>query len=146
MRHVDASIIINAAPVAVINAFTEEKHLKGSWGVYSSLVQPVPGGLYLLTWKGNEGFNYINTGIVKAYEAGLFIEIEKWTYLHTERQLLGPMTLLIECTPHNSATYVHVRQGGYQTGGDWDWFYDVVMENWPKALILLKKYLEQGNW
>lgn len=143
MRQVDASIIINATPVTVIDAFTKPEHLKGWWGVHSSLVQTQPGGLYLLAWKGNEGFSYVNTGIVKGYEQGLFLEIEKLCYLNTERQILGPMTLLIECSPHNSATYVHVCQGGYQWGGDWDWFYEVVMENWPVALQLLKKYLEK---
>jgi len=143
MRKVESSIIINAPATAIIDAFTDPRQLKGWWGVHSSLVQPAPGGLYILAWKGNEGFNYINTGIVKAYEAGLFIEIEKLSYLNTERQILGPMTLLVECSPHNASTYVHVCQGGYQSGGDWDWFYDIVLENWPIALQNLKKYLEQ---
>jgi uncharacterized protein YndB with AHSA1/START domain len=145
MRQVDASIIIDVPAKAVIDAFTDPAYLKGWWGVHSSLVQPVPGGLYLLAWKGNEGFSYVNTGIIKGYEAGIFIDVEKLCYLSVEKQILGPMSLLIECSPHNSATYVHICQGGYQSGGDWDWFYDAVVENWPIALQNLKNYLEAGQ-
>lgn len=145
MRQVETSIIIHTTPSNVINAFTEQRHLAGWWGVHSSLVQTTPGGLYLLAWTGAGGsYDYVNTGIVKAYEAGLFLEIEKLSYLNPQRQPLGPMNLLIECSPHNTSTYVHICQSGYQSGGDWDWFYEVATENWPKALQLLKRYLENS--
>ena len=143
MRTVDASVIINVPPALVLNAFLEQQHLNGWWGVARSLVEPTPGGLYLLAWKGSgDGFSNINTGIIKSYEPGLYLHIEKFSCFHTGRPIMGPTELLLECSPQNSATYLHLRQSGYPPGGDWDWYYNSGAENWPKALQLLKPYLE----
>jgi len=145
MRTVEASIIIHVPPAQVLDAFIEQQHLHAWWGVNRSLVEAKPGGLYLLAWKGGaQGFDYVHTGIIKSYEPGLYLEIASFSYLHPEKQLLGPMELLLECSPHINSTYLHVRQSGYQYGGDWDWFYEVVREHWPKTLQLLKEYLERS--
>jgi hypothetical protein len=146
MRTVDASIIINVPPALVLNAFLEQQHLNSWWGVERSLVEPKPGGLYLLAWKGGgDGFTNVNTGIIKSYEPGLYLHIEKCSCLNTARQIMGPMELLLECTPQNNSTYLHLRQSGYQHGSDWNWLYESVVENWPKALQLLKMYLEKSD-
>jgi hypothetical protein len=39
---------------------------------------------------------------------------------------------------------MYLRQGPYpeNRGADWDWFYEAVVDAWPKVLQELKKYLE----
>ena len=37
---------------------------------------------------------------------------------------------------------VNLIQSGYLDGEDWDWDYQAVLQAWPYALNLLKKYLE----
>jgi hypothetical protein len=38
-----------------------------------------------------------------------------------------------------------INARNYQDGGDWDWFYEVVKDSWPKVLQDLKEYLETGT-
>ncbi|HMK25337.1 MAG TPA: hypothetical protein VK483_04845, partial [Chitinophagaceae bacterium] len=59
------------------------------------------------------------------------------------KQILGPTFLSIKLQEDNNVTALRLIQGGYQHGGDWDWFYDSVKEAWPKVLEDLKKFLEQ---
>ena len=58
--------------------------------------------------------------------------------LNPGRQILGPMELLILATPENGKTILTVVQAGYQSGDDWDWYYNAVNEAWPALITKLR--------
>ena len=71
------------------------------------------------------------------------IEIETYlSYCNQSRSLLGPMTLSVTIEEAAGISQVNISQSGFGGGTDWDWYYQLVGENWPIALEQLKAYLE----
>ncbi|MCH8233259.1 MAG: SRPBCC domain-containing protein [Bacteroidetes bacterium] len=130
-------------PETVLNAFMDFDMLNGWWGVEKALVEKREGGVYALVWDISEsGFRYVATGIIKSYKADAILEIENYTYLNLNMPIMGPMGLIIEAIVKNNQTELTITQTGYQSGGDWDWYYDAVKQAWPDVLASLKEYLE----
>lgn len=144
MRSVYAETNITADPGLVIQSFLEQPHLQGWWGVARSLVEPKPGGVWALAWEiSDTGIRYVSTGIIEQIIPHEYLKINKLTYLNPDREILGPMELEVHVALANEThAKVRVVQSGYQYGSDWDWYYDAVVQAWPMALNLLKKYLE----
>ena len=147
MRLVAASIDIRSKPESVFQAFLRLEHLKKWWGVERSLIEAKAGGLYTLAWNISEnGIRYASSGIISELIPGEYLMIKSFVYLNSEKQILGPMELEIDLTPIDGIqTKVGVVQSGYQYGGDWDWYYNAVVEAWPVTLELLKNYLEHAT-
>ncbi|MCO6490300.1 MAG: SRPBCC domain-containing protein [Phaeodactylibacter sp.] len=145
MKKVEATIAIEAPPAKAIEAFIIQEHLRGWWGVERSLVEPADGGAYTLAWKiSDEGFGYVSSGVVEHYEPGKELRIGHMIYLNPLRNILGPMSLTIRATGKKAGpARLYVCQEGYQEGGDWDWYYQSVVQGWPYALNSLKAYLEK---
>lgn len=146
MRFVDAEIAINIAPKQGVDAFTDPELLKGWWGVERSLVELKPGGIYALAWGITEhGFRFISSGVVKSYREADHLHVENLIYLNPERPILGPLELSVQCLPEKAGCLLKLRQGPYPADGgpDWDWYYAVVSDAWPKVLVELKKFLEE---
>lgn len=146
MRKVEHYIEISTSPQNVIDAFTELNQLTEWWGVESAYIQKQEGGIYALAWKDKQhgGLSYVNSGTVKALQPGRSLEIENLLYFHPERPIMGPTSLQIKLQKKDSKTAVYLCQDGYLKGEDWDWYFSVVSEAWPKALQSLKTYLEKG--
>ena len=145
MRLVAASIDIQSKPEKVLQAFVRQEHLGRWWGVARSLIEPKPGGLYTLAWEiSSSGMKYVSSGIISEFIPGEYLMIKNFVYLNSEKQILGPMELEIDLIPvDENVTKVGVVQSGYQFGGDWDWYYNSVVQGWPATLELLKNYLEK---
>ena len=144
MKKVEASIQIRQPASKVFEAFVEPALLKGWWGVEKCLVEKKQGGLYSLAWEITEkGFHYISTGVITVFIPGKELLIDHFIYFNPERAILGPTYLDIKLTEDNRITTLLLTQGNYQTGIDWDWFFHAVEDAWPKALEVLKKYLER---
>jgi hypothetical protein len=142
--YVEAGIEINASSSKVFDAFTEPQLLKGWWGVERCLVEKKQGGLYSLAWGITEkGFQYISTGIITVYLPNKELLIDHFVYFNPERPILGPTYLRISLTENSNYTSLFLTQGNYQSGGDWDWFYESVLDAWPKVLQELKKFIEK---
>ena len=144
MRKVETAIDIHQPASKVFDAFIEPALLKSWWAVDSCLIEKKQGGLYSLAWEaGSKGFQYVSTGIITVFIPARELLIDNFVYFNPEKQILGPTFLSIRLQEDNNFTAVRLIQGGYQSGGDWDWFYDSVKEAWPKVLEDLKKFLEQ---
>jgi uncharacterized protein YndB with AHSA1/START domain len=143
-RSVEALVHIKAIPSRVTAAFVEDEDLKNWWGVQRSLVEVRRGGVWALAWEiSSSGIKYISTGIIHDFEPGEYLRIDNLVYLNPEKEILGPMSLEVFCDETKNDCKVRLKQSGYQLGGDWDWYYDSVVQAWPYALDLLKKYLEE---
>lgn len=143
MRTVEASITLDQSPQEILNVFIRPECLKKWWGVKRALVEPCRGGLYSLVWQASDQcIDYVTSGIITEYLPGCQLKIGNLVYINPARPVLGPMELLILTTPEDGNTQLTVIQSGYQTGPDWEWFYQAVKEAWPKALTQIKDYLE----
>ena len=144
MRTVKASIVIHKHPDLVLKAFTDQFHLKNWWGVERSLVELKKGGLYSLVWQvGDQGMGFVSTGIVGEYIPACQLKVETMVYFNPQRPIFGPMELLVLATPEHGSTTLTVVQSGYQTGPDWDWYYNAVKDAWPSTIVKIKEYLEK---
>jgi uncharacterized protein YndB with AHSA1/START domain len=147
MRKVESSILIHQPASVIFDAFTNRESLKAWWGVERCLVDRRQGGVYSLTWGiSDKGFHYISTGIITVFQPGKELLIDHFIYFNPDIEILGPTWLSIKLEELNSQeTILHLTQGGYQSGKDWDWFYHSVQDAWPKVLVQLKKFLEQQD-
>ena len=144
MRKVETTIEIHQPASKVFDAFIEPSLLKSWWGVETCLIEKKQGGLYSLAWEASsKGFHYVSTGIITVFIPGKELLIDHFVYFNPEKQILGPTFLSIKLQEDNNLTALRLIQGGYQSGGDWDWFYDSVTDAWPKVLDSLKKFLEK---
>ena len=144
MRKVEAAIQIDRPALKVFDAFTEPSLLRSWWGVESCLIEKKQGGLYSLAWESSsKGFLYVSTGIITVFLPGKELLVDHFVYFNPDKQILGPTYLSIKLQEDEDTTSLKLVQGGYQSGGDWDWFYDSVKDAWPKVLEALKKFIEQ---
>lgn len=146
MRYVESNIEIAVSPDKVIQAFINAELLKGWWGVERGLIEPFPGGLYTLAWGiSAQGIKYISSGIIKEYDPAGKLYIEKYIYLNPEKSFLGPGNLEIKAVANGIGCEIFLRQGPYpeNTSADWEWYYEAVVDAWPKVLQGFKKFLEE---
>lgn len=144
MRKVEAAVKILQPASKVFDAFTEPLLLKKWWGVEACLVEKKQGGLYSLAWEASgKGFHYVSTGIITVFLPSRELLIDHFVYFNPDKQILGPTYLSIKLQEDEGGTFLQLVQGGYQSGGDWDWFYESVKEAWPKVLVGLKQFLEK---
>jgi uncharacterized protein YndB with AHSA1/START domain len=144
MRKVETTIDINVPPDVIISAFTDVNLLKGWWDVERALIGKRPGEPYVLTWNiSSSGFGYVCTGTIREYSPVNKIIIDNYTYLNPERDILGPMTLIIKAVKKDDdLSTLYLCQDGYQQGNDWDWYYEAVTNAWPVVIKKLKDFLE----
>lgn len=115
------------------------------WDVERTLIEKRIGGLYTLAWNiTDKGFGFVSTGIIKNYIPDSVLEVENFIYLNPGISILGPMTLIVRAKEKNNGTELYLCQDGYQTGHDWDWYYEAVQQAWPVVANKLKRFLEEN--
>ena len=124
MRECSHTLVINAPPAAVLNAFFEHEALAVWWEVTRAICIPRPLGGYALEW-------------MPTFVADL--------YWHPpDGDAIGPMALEVTCRVEGAVTRLHIRQSGYDKDSPrWTRYYDVMTAGWEGALMTLKHYLEK---
>lgn len=142
-KYVTSEIRINATVTEILDALLDLNHLKAWWGVDSALIEKKDGGIYTITWlKSEHGIKFISTGRIKLYDKHSHLHLEDMVYLNSEKPILGPFTIQYNVKKHKAYCMLSVRQGGFEKGEEKEWYYQAVLNGWPEALIMLKKYLE----
>ncbi len=122
MRKVETAIQIDQPASTIFDAFTEPSLLRSWWAVESCLIEKKQGGLYSLAWEASDkGFHYVSTGIITVFIPGKELLIDHFVYFNPGKQILGPTYLSIKLQEDGDRTFLKLVQGGYQSGGDWDW-------------------------
>jgi uncharacterized protein YndB with AHSA1/START domain len=145
MLEVKSNIVIAKDSFSVLDAFTLYFHTRHWWGCQGTLVRTMPGGIASWQWRPFDShFSYITHGMVKQYEAGLYLQVENiWQYDFEMPEPLGPINLLIECTPQAGSTLLSVVHSGFVPNQPlWDEYYTSVKDGWEIVLPRLKAYLE----
>lgn len=134
MREVQAEIVIAATPESTLEAFVSVPAMCQWWGAARGIVEKSPGGVWALVWAVSEaGSRYAMTGMVKAFRPGQLLYLEKVLYFSPERPILGPMEITVRVERGEGGTRLLARQTGYGDGPDWDWYYEAVLEAWPRC-------------
>lgn len=146
MRKVEAATDIKTTPAAIISAFTDPEMLRDWWNVERALVDARLGGVYALAWNiTDKGFGFVSTGIIKNYHHHHTLIIDNFVYMNPGKTFLGPMTLTIKAKEKEGLAELYLCQEGYQSGPDWDWYYEAVKSAWPTVVQTLKEYLEKSG-
>lgn len=145
MRKVEVTARVQTTPDRVIQAFIDPQMLSTWWGVERSLIDPQVGGTYTLVWGISEaGFKYISSGFIQQYKPEGLLQITNMVYMNPERPILGPMQLTVRASQQDDHSEMHILQEGYQSGPDWDWYYEAVKDAWPNVARQLGDFLEKS--
>jgi uncharacterized protein YndB with AHSA1/START domain len=141
-RFVRVEIEIAAPAEKVLNAFTNVEAMQDWWSAVGGLVEARPGGVWAVTWDASQ-FGFVAlSGVVESLRPGERLRIGNLAYFNRQRAVLGPMALAVEVSESEGRSKLVVCQSGYKYGSDWEWYYELVRESWPPALVRLKKFLE----
>ena len=152
MPEVKRTMIINATPSRVLDAFFDPKALASWWEASGAVCVPRPLGSYALEWEptpwrddllGRLGGSFHGTVIDFAEGHEFFVAELFWH--PPDGDPIGPMALEVTCFQKgDSATEIHVRQSGCNTASArWLRYYEVMNAGWTVALAALKTYLEE---
>lgn len=153
MREFAHSLMINAPPAAVLDAFFDAEALAVWWQVSKSVCIPRPLGSYAVEWATTEwrdevlgrlggGFH----GTVMDFRPGREFFLADAYWLPPDGDPIGPMALEATCRLLDNRTLLHVRQSGCDENSPrWVRYYDVISTGWTVALEALKRHLE-NRW
>jgi uncharacterized protein YndB with AHSA1/START domain len=149
MREFAHSLVIDAAPHAVLAAFFDADALSSWWRTTRSLCVPRPLGSYALEWDptdwrdellGRLGGAFRGTVIEFVEGHEFFVADAYW--LPPDGDPIGPMALQASCTRDGERTVLHVRQSGWEDSRRWSRYYEVISAGLTLALDRLKEYVE----
>jgi uncharacterized protein YndB with AHSA1/START domain len=145
------SLVINAPPAAVLDAFFDPDALVAWWHVTRSLCVPRPLGSYAVEWHTTEWKDDLLGRLGGALHATVidfkpgreFLLADAY-WLPPDGPPIGPMALEATCSTQGEGTLLHVRQSGCdRTSARWHRYYDIISTGWMLALEELKKHLEE---
>ena len=148
---VELSVIVQAAPERVLNAFFDPQDLAEWWHVARSVTVPRPLGMYAVEWNSTDTRDDVLGrlggafhGTVMDFRPGeeFFVADAYWSA--PDGDPIGPMALVITCAPQGGAhiTHLTVRQSGDGEGIRWQRYFEIVAAGWQRALGELKQYLD----
>jgi len=150
VREFAHSLVINAPPAAVLDAFFDSESLAVWWQVSRSVCIPRPLGSYAVEWPPTEWRDEHLGRLGGAFHATVmeftpgeefFLADAYW--LPPDGDPLGPMALEATCSLQGDGTLLHVRQSGCDPNSPrWLRYYDIISTGWMLALEALKTHLE----
>lgn len=145
----DHSLLIRAAPEAVLEAFFDPDAIAGWWLAARSVTTPRPLGVYAVEWEptverdpvlGRLGGVFY--GIVMEHKVGRELFVADAWWLPPDGDPIGPMALQVECTQEADACRLRVRQSGFEDTPRFRRYYSVIERGWHISMAALKEYLE----
>ena len=147
----DRSIVINAPPSRVLDAFFDRDALSAWWLAARSITSPRPLGVYAVEWEPTAEADEvlgrlggIFYGVVVEYRPGRELCVADAWWLPPDGDPIGPMSLEVTCTVEEAACRVRVRQRGFDESPRWRRYYDVIERGWIVSMAALKAYAENG--
>lgn len=145
---------IDAPAMQVLFAFADSKAVQSWMGPKCAVVQPRPGGLFVLQWDpGSEGdddllgpLGGVLAGVLDRSMAGHFIEYGSLHWLTPRGEVFGPTRLEVEVLskgdPRRKPTLLTLRVTGFQSGERWARYREVSMRAWEKSIGSLRRFCE----
>jgi len=151
MREFAHSLVINAPPAAVLDAFFDAESLAVWWQVLRSVCISRPLGSYAVEWAPTEWQDEMLGrlgGVIHAtvmeFKPGIEFFLADAYWLPPDGEPIGPMALEATCTLQGAGTLLQIRQSGCDSSSPrWTRYYDVTSTGWMLALESLKRHLEE---
>ena len=149
MREFTHTLVVNAPPGPVLDAFFDPDALAAWWHVKRSLCVARPLGVYAVEWEPTEftdevlgrlGGTFRGTVVDVTPGKELFVADAYW--LPPEGDPIGPMAFEVTCTRQGKGTVLSVRQSGWDKSERWTRYYEVISSGLTTALKELKKHVE----
>ena len=146
------SIVITAAPDAVLAAFFNPEAPTAWWDTVRSVTTPRPLGIYAIEWRntpfsdellGTLGGVFYGTVMEFHPRREFFLADAYW--LPPQADPFGPMALEVTCRVEGPATRLEVRQSGSDDGARWQRYYALISAGWKSSLDALKRHLERSD-
>lgn len=143
-RNIQSSIVIEAHPKSIIDAFTHPERLNDWWGVSNSRIQLKPGGLYILIWLQTEnGIKFLQTSKIALFNPRKKLHLEDVLYIAADKGIFGPFNIKIDVQSiDEEKSEVTIEQTGFEKSDTGSWYYKLMTDSWPQVLLFLKQYLE----
>ena len=150
----ELSATIDATAMQVLFAFVDAQAIKTWWRAKNAVVQPRPGGLFVVEWEdGAHGTDEtlgptggVLAGILDRSMGGHFVHFGALHWLSPKGEVFGPTRLEVDVfsknDPRRKPSLVRLRATGFQAGPKWERYYDVTLRAWEKTLLELKTYCE----
>jgi uncharacterized protein YndB with AHSA1/START domain len=145
---------IDATAMQVLFAFAEAPALAAWMKTKHALVQPRPGGLFVLQWEpGSEGqddllgpLGGVLAGVLDRSMAGHFIHFGSLHWLTPKGEVYGPTRLEVDVfsknDPRRKPTLARIRVSGFQSGERWERYRDLSHRAWEKSISSLASFCE----
>ena len=157
----DVSLVIKAPPSRVVKAFFDADALRAWWQAARSVTTPQVLGAYAIEWASTDfkdnilgRLGGVFRGTVLQFDPGRGFLVADAFWLPPDGDPIGPMALEVTCSPitfsggaplppTEIATEIRVVQSGFEDGGRWQRYYEIVSTGWERALTSLKMLLEK---
>jgi uncharacterized protein YndB with AHSA1/START domain len=150
----DISVVIEAPPAAVFDAFFDHDALRIWWQADRSIAIPRVLGPYVIEWLPSANHDEVLgqlggvfRGTILHLEAAHEFFVADAYWLPRDGNPIGPMALEVACVMEVGAegeisTRVRVTQKGFEESPRWRRYYEVVESSWTRALNSLKALIE----
>jgi uncharacterized protein YndB with AHSA1/START domain len=154
LRSFEMQTVIKASSIQVLFAFLNVDAIRSWWGARNAVIQPRPGGLFVVEWEDSHGGEDAQlgpmggtlAGILDAAHAGHYINFGSLHWLSPKGDIYGPTRMLIDVrsrgNPRDKPALLTVKFEHFQNGDGWDRYYEVMQDNWKETLEALKKWCE----
>lgn len=154
LRSFEMQIVIKASSMQVLFAFLSEEAIRAWWGASCAVIQPRPGGLYVIKWDDTHGgedsqlgpMGGVLAGILDASQAGHYINFGSLHWLSPKGVIYGPTRMLVDVrsrgNPREKPALLTLNLEHFKSGEGWDRYFEVMQENWKETLESLKKWCE----
>jgi uncharacterized protein YndB with AHSA1/START domain len=148
----EMSATIRASAMHVLFAFLDATAIKTWWGAKNVVVQPRPGGLYVVEWTPGENDDVLGpqggvlAGFVDNAQAGHFLRIGNLHWMTPRGDVFGPTRIEVNVfskgDPRRSPTLLRLGVEGFQSGPQWDRYRQRAERAWQATLPRLTTYCE----
>jgi uncharacterized protein YndB with AHSA1/START domain len=152
--NVEHTVIVQATPERVLEAFFKAEDLAAWWQVIRSVTVARPLGTFAVEWKSTDYKDDVLGklggtfhGLVMDYRSGSEFFLADAYWQPPEGEPIGPMALEVRCRPQGAShgTRLTVRQTGEDDGPRWRRYFEVTSAGWQRALGDLKARLESES-
>ena len=153
----ELSAPLDATAMQVLAAFLDPEAVKTWWAAKTVVVQPRPGGLFVIEREpGQAGQDELLgplggtlVGTLDKAMAGHHIDFGNLHWLSPRGEVFGPtrleVTVFSKNDPRCRPTLLRIRSTGYQSGERWARYLDVTRREWEGMLVRLTAFCAQQS-
>ena len=148
----ELSTTIQASAMQVLFAFLDPSAIKTWWGAKNAVVQPRPGGLFVVEWATGENDDVLGpqggvlAGFLDNSQAGHFVRFGGLHWLTPRGDVFGPTRIEVNVfskgDPRRKPTLLRLGVDGFQSGPQWERYRQRSQRAWEATLPRLKSWCE----